>query len=193
MSGPRRFWLVAALALALLGRTGLPSHAQPADESAEAMNARLAGATVNRVGPSYLYPDHATTPGVVNPDITQANIQQTICTRGWTATVRPPASYIGPPQAAACRGPGDRSKPRSLRRGLLHLTGARRTPPRRPEPVARALGHARASAHVPRSVPVAPRRGQGQGHDRERAQPGGLPIRDRRLMREAHLCLRRIE
>jgi len=95
MTGPRRFWLVATLALALLSRTGLPSHAQPADESAEAMNARLAGATVNRVGPSYLYPDHATTPGVVNPHITQANIQQTICTRGWTATVRPPASYTG--------------------------------------------------------------------------------------------------
>ena len=62
MIGSRRFWLVAAFALALLGRTGLPSHAQPADESADAMNARLAGATVNRVGPSYLYPPHATAP-----------------------------------------------------------------------------------------------------------------------------------
>jgi len=93
MTGPRRFWLVAALALTLLGRTGLPSHAQPADESPAATDARLAAAAVTRVGPSYLYPDHATTPGVVNPDVTQANIQQTICVRGWTATVRPPASY----------------------------------------------------------------------------------------------------
>ncbi len=93
MTGLRRFWLVAALALALLGRPGLPSHAQPADESPAAMDARLAATAVTRVGPSYLYPDHATTPGVVNPDITQANIQQTICAIGWTATVRPPASY----------------------------------------------------------------------------------------------------
>jgi hypothetical protein len=94
MTGLRRFWLVAALALALLGRPGLPSHAQPADESADAMNARLAGATVNRVGPSYLYPPHATAPGLVNPDITQANIDQTICNPQWsTKSIRPPVSF----------------------------------------------------------------------------------------------------
>ena len=46
----------------------------------------------HRVGPSYLYPT-AATPGVVNPDVTQANIQDTICKSGWTATIRPPASY----------------------------------------------------------------------------------------------------
>jgi hypothetical protein len=33
------------------------------------------------------------TPGVVNPDVTQANIRSTICRRGWTSTVRPPVSY----------------------------------------------------------------------------------------------------
>ncbi len=33
------------------------------------------------------------TPGVLNPDVTQATIGQTICVRGWTRTVRPPASY----------------------------------------------------------------------------------------------------
>ena len=33
------------------------------------------------------------TPGVTNPAVTQANIQQTICTSGYTATIRPPASY----------------------------------------------------------------------------------------------------
>jgi hypothetical protein len=33
------------------------------------------------------------TPGVVNPDVTQATIRQTICVRGWTATVRPPVDY----------------------------------------------------------------------------------------------------
>jgi hypothetical protein len=93
MTGPRRFWLVAALALVLSVSPGLPAHGQPADESAAAMDARLAAATVTSVGPSYLYPDHAVTPGMVNPDITQANIQGTICTRGWTAAVRPPASY----------------------------------------------------------------------------------------------------
>jgi hypothetical protein len=33
------------------------------------------------------------TPGVVNPDVTQATIRQTICRRGWTKTIRPPSSY----------------------------------------------------------------------------------------------------
>lgn len=33
------------------------------------------------------------TPGVTNPDVTQANIHSTICVRGWTKTVRPPQSY----------------------------------------------------------------------------------------------------
>ncbi len=46
-----------------------------------------------RVGPSYLYPDPETTPGVTNSQVTQANIQQTICVRGWTGTIRPPRSY----------------------------------------------------------------------------------------------------
>jgi hypothetical protein len=35
----------------------------------------------------------ALTPGVLNPDVTQATIAQTICSRGWTRTVRPPTSY----------------------------------------------------------------------------------------------------
>jgi hypothetical protein len=37
--------------------------------------------------------DPARTPGVLNPDVTQANIRSTICRHGWTATIRPPSSY----------------------------------------------------------------------------------------------------
>ncbi len=33
------------------------------------------------------------TPGSLNPDVTQATIDSTVCVRGWTATVRPPVSY----------------------------------------------------------------------------------------------------
>ena len=40
------------------------------------------------------YPaDIVRTPGVLNPDVTQANIHSTICVRGWTRTIRPPTSY----------------------------------------------------------------------------------------------------
>jgi hypothetical protein len=37
--------------------------------------------------------DPVRTPGVLNPDVTQANIRSTICRRGWTDTIRPPVSY----------------------------------------------------------------------------------------------------
>lgn len=32
-------------------------------------------------------------PGVVNKAVTQLNIKNTICKRGWTSTIRPPQSY----------------------------------------------------------------------------------------------------
>jgi hypothetical protein len=35
----------------------------------------------------------ALTPGVLNPDVTQATIGATICKHGWTRTIRPPTSY----------------------------------------------------------------------------------------------------
>jgi hypothetical protein len=33
------------------------------------------------------------TPGVLNPDVTQATIAATVCAHGWTKTIRPPVSY----------------------------------------------------------------------------------------------------
>ena len=37
--------------------------------------------------------DPVRTPGVLNPDVTQADIRATICRHGWTDTIRPPTSY----------------------------------------------------------------------------------------------------
>jgi hypothetical protein len=37
--------------------------------------------------------DRHCTPGALNPNVSQANIHGTICVPGWTATIRPPASY----------------------------------------------------------------------------------------------------
>jgi hypothetical protein len=37
--------------------------------------------------------DPVRTPGVLNPNVTQANIRSTICRHGWTETIRPPTSY----------------------------------------------------------------------------------------------------
>jgi hypothetical protein len=50
-------------------------------------------AVPEKAGPEFLYPNPQITPGATNPDVTQDNIGQTICKPGWTATVRPPASY----------------------------------------------------------------------------------------------------
>jgi hypothetical protein len=37
--------------------------------------------------------DAGRTPGVLNPDVTQATIRSTICRSGWTRTIRPPVEY----------------------------------------------------------------------------------------------------
>jgi hypothetical protein len=37
--------------------------------------------------------DPIRTPGVLNPDVTQATIAATICKRGWTRTIRPATAY----------------------------------------------------------------------------------------------------
>lgn len=38
-------------------------------------------------------PNPAMTPGAIDPSITQSNIQQTVCVKGYTKTVRPAAYY----------------------------------------------------------------------------------------------------
>jgi hypothetical protein len=38
-------------------------------------------------------PDASTTPGAINPAVTQKTIGETICVPGWTRMVRPPAGY----------------------------------------------------------------------------------------------------
>ena len=49
------------------------------------------GITVNPAGA--VLPNRARTPGAVNPSVSQANIGQTICVSGWTATIRPPSWF----------------------------------------------------------------------------------------------------
>jgi hypothetical protein len=56
----------------------------------------LGVAVVGPHGSSSKVPYHADivrTPGVLNPDVTQATIASTICVRGWTKTIRPPTDY----------------------------------------------------------------------------------------------------
>jgi hypothetical protein len=47
--------------------------------------------------------DPARTPGVLDPQVTQADIRSTICRTGWTATIRPPTSYTNALKAKQMR------------------------------------------------------------------------------------------
>ena len=51
------------------------------------------GRTVPQLIAAHVLPDPATTPGVLNPNVTPATIGKTVCVHGWTATVRPPTSF----------------------------------------------------------------------------------------------------
>jgi hypothetical protein len=47
-----------------------------------------------KAGPPWAYPEPTRTPGFPNPEITQANIGETICNPEWsTRSIRPPSSY----------------------------------------------------------------------------------------------------
>jgi hypothetical protein len=39
--------------------------------------------------------DPVRTPGVLNPNVSQATLAATICNHGWTRTIRPPTTYTG--------------------------------------------------------------------------------------------------
>jgi hypothetical protein len=63
-----------------------------------AAGAALLIAAVPRCGPGAPRPlvvraSWQLTPGVLNPQVTQATIGSTVCTPGWTRTIRPPVSY----------------------------------------------------------------------------------------------------
>ncbi len=90
------------------------------------------------------YPaDPIRTPGVLNPDVTQANIHSTICVRGWTKTIRPPTSYTNELKAKQMREYGvggslsDYQEDHLISLGL----GGHPTDPRNlwPQPIEQAL------------------------------------------------------
>src|ERR1035437_1543870 len=70
--------------------------------------AHAARAQSIRIGPVDLYPNPTLTPGVANPQVTQANIQNTICNRHWsTRLIRPPAEYTNNLKKKQLRQYGD--------------------------------------------------------------------------------------
>jgi hypothetical protein len=58
-------------------------------------------------------PDPRCTPGALDPAITAASAGRTICTRGWTRTVRPPVRVSEPEKLASMAAYGDHGSPRA--------------------------------------------------------------------------------
>ena len=91
--------------------------------------------------------------GRLNPDVTQATIGSTICVKGWTATVRPPASYTSKlkrsqlPKGAVLREfEEDHLMP-------IELGGAPRDPQNlRPVPISRAKADDKWETRLHKSV-----------------------------------------
>jgi hypothetical protein len=62
----------------------------------------------HRLGPADIYPDPIRTPGAANPQVTQRNIGDTICSRRWsTRLIRPPAQYTSRLKRRQLREYGD--------------------------------------------------------------------------------------
>jgi hypothetical protein len=68
-------------------RTTAPTHSVPTATTAIPVVAPTGGIRINAAGA--VLPDPLRTPGAINPAVSQATIDQTICVSGWTATVRP--------------------------------------------------------------------------------------------------------
>jgi hypothetical protein len=86
--------------------------------------------------------DRLRTPGVLNPDVTQATIGATICVRGWTRTVRPTTDYTNALKRTQMRAYRLRGPPSAYQEDhLISLElGGDPTDPRNlwPEPYPRA-------------------------------------------------------
>jgi len=96
-----------------------------------------------RQGAPVLRADPVRTPGVINPDVTQASIGTTICKQGWTRSVRPPTDYTSELKIRQMREYGVGGSPSDYQEDhLISLElGGHPTDPRNlwPEPIERAL------------------------------------------------------
>jgi hypothetical protein len=82
------------------------------------------------------------TPGVVDPRVTPANVQSTICVSGWSRSIRPPSDYTSRLKVEQMRAYGLRGPPSKFQEDhLISLElGGNATDPRNlwPEPYPRA-------------------------------------------------------
>ena len=95
-----------------------------------------------RAGTPAVVADPVRTPGVLNPDVTQATIGTTICVQGWTRSIRPPTEYTSALKLRQMRAYGETGPLSAFQEDhLISLElGGHPTDPRNlwPEPYPRA-------------------------------------------------------
>ncbi|WP_064743923.1 hypothetical protein [Actinomadura oligospora] len=79
------------------GRTGSDSSHKPGKSASggptDAPTHAPGSCHATSLDPATTRPDPKCTPGATNPDVTQANIHETVCVAGYTRKIRPPVSY----------------------------------------------------------------------------------------------------
>ena len=103
--------LLAGCAHGNVGASPAASSSAPAGSSglvAGDHNAAMPAPNTCKVGSrdGQPLPDPHCTPGAINPDVRQDNINDTICKSGWTKTVRPPTSVTNKMKAESARSYG---------------------------------------------------------------------------------------
>ena len=88
----------------------------------------------HRIGPADIYPDPVRTPGAANPQVTQRNIKDNMCSSHWsTKLIRPPSEYTSKLKRRQLREYGDtihqeRAELVNPSTGKVDTTGAWRVP-----------------------------------------------------------------
>lgn len=101
-----KFVIALALVLALVLCGGASAFVISHASSRVVQRQPSAGSCHVRGHYPFTMPDLRCTPGALNPDVTQATIDTTICRRGYTSTIRPSTSVTEPEKLASIRAYG---------------------------------------------------------------------------------------
>lgn len=92
------FLVIVSISFINLQHNNRPSSTDTTAQNSQQVSGQYPGATASELTNAQCHmqgvlPDSTCTPGITNPQVTQANIGQTICVSGFTKTIRPSVTY----------------------------------------------------------------------------------------------------
>ena len=105
---------------------------------AKAASARLLAELRSGLQPPAKLPKPQITPGVVNPNVRQGTIKQTICHPGWADRKRPPTRYTSETKLKQMKQYGEKGPQSDYEEDYLFPSQPRRGRTQSQEPLARA-------------------------------------------------------